>query len=99
MPSSAEHAQGRGRQPLRGEPLLGEALRQDGPPEGESLAPRKPPERPPKSNNTTKRLLEADLAERPAATTAAKATPLLGAYDGRVHERLDAEAARKEAGP
>src|SRR5215207_3659043 len=37
---------------------------------GSSLAPRKPPGRPPKSNDTTRRLLEADLADRPAATAA-----------------------------
>jgi transposase len=36
--------------------------------EGESLAPKKPPGRPPKSNDTIRRLLLADLAERPAAT-------------------------------
>jgi transposase len=36
--------------------------------EGDSLAPRKPPGRPPKINDTTRRLLEADLADRPAAT-------------------------------
>src|SRR5215212_6374403 len=36
--------------------------------DGVSLAPRKPPGRPPKSNDIdpTRRLLEADLAERPA---------------------------------
>jgi transposase len=38
--------------------------------QGESLAPRKPPGRPPKSNDTIRRLLEADLADRPAATAA-----------------------------
>ena len=36
--------------------------------EGGSLAPKKPPGRPPKSNDITRRLLEADLADRPAAT-------------------------------
>jgi len=36
--------------------------------QGDSLAPRKPPGRPPKSNDTTRRLLEADLTDRPAAT-------------------------------
>jgi transposase len=36
--------------------------------EGESLAPKKPPGRPPKGTDATMRLLEADLAERPAAT-------------------------------
>ena len=36
--------------------------------DGVSLAPRKPPGRPPKSNDTIGRLLLADLAERPAAT-------------------------------
>ena len=36
--------------------------------DGVSLAPRKPPGRPPKSNDITRRLLEADLADRPAAT-------------------------------
>jgi transposase len=37
---------------------------------GDSLAPRKPPGRPPKSNDATRKLLEADLADRPAATAA-----------------------------
>src|SRR5918993_633908 len=36
--------------------------------DGVSLAPKKPPGRPPKSNDITRRLLEADLADRPAAT-------------------------------
>jgi transposase len=36
--------------------------------DGVSLAPRKPPGRPPKSNDTTRRLLSEDLADRPAAT-------------------------------
>jgi|SRR5215210_3200806 len=38
--------------------------------EGDSLAPKKPPGRPPKGSDATRRLLEADLAERPAATAA-----------------------------
>ncbi|SRR5680860_413912 len=38
--------------------------------DGVPLAPRKPPGRPPKSNDITRRLLEADLADRPAATAA-----------------------------
>ena len=36
--------------------------------EGDSLAPRKPSGRPPKSDDTIKRLLVADLTDRPAAT-------------------------------
>jgi transposase len=36
--------------------------------EGDSLAPKKPPGRPPKGTDATRRLLEADLAERPAAS-------------------------------
>lgn len=36
--------------------------------EGSSLAPRKPPGRPRKAGEREERLLEADLAERPAAT-------------------------------
>ena len=36
--------------------------------EGDSLAPRKPPGRPTKANEATRRLLLADLAARPAAT-------------------------------
>jgi transposase len=36
--------------------------------EGDSLAPKKPPGRPPKGSDATRRLLEADLAERPAAS-------------------------------
>ncbi|CAN5591374.1 hypothetical protein BH24ACT20_BH24ACT20_13590 [soil metagenome] len=38
--------------------------------DGLSLVPRKPPGRPPKSTDATKKLLEADLADRPAATAA-----------------------------
>ena len=38
--------------------------------DGVSLAPEKPPGRPPKSNDITRRLLEADLADRPTATAA-----------------------------
>jgi transposase len=37
---------------------------------GLSLAPRKPPGRPQKANETMRKLLEADLIERPAATAA-----------------------------
>ena len=36
--------------------------------EGDSLAPKKPPGRPPKGTDATRRLLFEDLAERPAAT-------------------------------
>ena len=36
--------------------------------EGDSLVPKKPPGRPPKGSDAVRRLLEADLAERPAAT-------------------------------
>src|SRR5215210_2601112 len=36
--------------------------------DGDSLAPKKPPGRPPKGTDATRRLLLADLAERPAAT-------------------------------
>ena len=36
--------------------------------EGDSLAQKKPPGRPPKGTDATMRLLEADLAERPAAS-------------------------------
>ena len=36
--------------------------------DGDSLTPKKPPGRPPKGNDATRRLLLADLAERPAAT-------------------------------
>lgn len=36
--------------------------------DGLPLAPRKPPGRPPKTDETTRRLLEADLVDRPAAT-------------------------------
>ena len=36
--------------------------------EGGSLAPKKPPGRPPKGTDATRKLLEADLAERPAAS-------------------------------
>ena len=39
--------------------------------QGDPLAPRKPPGRPPKkSDDTIRRLLKADLADRPAATAA-----------------------------
>ena len=37
---------------------------------GDSLAPRKPPGRPPKADEAMRKLLEADLLERPAATAA-----------------------------
>lgn len=37
---------------------------------GVPLTPGKPPGRPPKSNDITRRLLAADLADRPAATAA-----------------------------
>src|SRR5215211_1179640 len=40
--------------------------------EGDSLAPKKPPGRPPKGTDATRRLLEADLAERPAARSASE---------------------------
>jgi len=40
--------------------------------EGDSLAPKKPPGRPPKGGDATRRLLEADLAERPAASALEK---------------------------
>ncbi len=36
--------------------------------EGDSLTPKKPPGRPPKGTDATRKLLEADLAERPAAS-------------------------------
>ena len=36
--------------------------------EGDPLAPKKPPGRPPKGSDATRRLLAADLAERPAAS-------------------------------
>src|ERR671920_1095213 len=36
--------------------------------DGVSLAPKKPPGRPPKGTDATRRLLVADLAERPAAS-------------------------------
>jgi transposase len=38
--------------------------------DGLSLAPKKPPGRPPKADGTTRKLLKADLIERPAATAA-----------------------------
>ncbi len=38
--------------------------------QGGSLAPRKPPGRPPKVGEAPRRLLQADLADRPAATIA-----------------------------
>ena len=38
--------------------------------QGDSLAPRKSPGRPPKSNDAIRKLLAADLADRPAATAA-----------------------------
>ncbi|MGI9049279.1 MAG: helix-turn-helix domain-containing protein, partial [Rubrobacteraceae bacterium] len=37
--------------------------------DGLSLAPRKPPDRPQKADETIRKLLEADLIERPEATT------------------------------
>jgi len=38
--------------------------------DGPSLAPRKPPGRPSKADETVRKLLAADLVERPAATSA-----------------------------
>jgi hypothetical protein len=62
--------QARDRQPVRGEPLLGQTLHQDGA-RGRLAGPEeKPPGRPPKGTDATRRLLEADLAERPAASAA-----------------------------
>ncbi|MGH3086447.1 MAG: IS630 family transposase [Rubrobacteraceae bacterium] len=44
--------------------------------DGLSLAPRKPPGRPPKTGEAAKRPLEADLADRPAATVAERRSRL-----------------------
>ena len=65
--------------------------------EGDSLAPKKPPGRPPKGTDATRRLLRGGPRRAPSGECPAKAA-LPGARDGRVHERLDAEAAREEAG-
>src|SRR5215207_955275 len=46
---------------------------------GASLAPRKGGGRPPKADRTTKRLLEADIRERPAATISERCRFLLSA--------------------
>src|SRR5215211_7958619 len=60
--------QARDRQPVRGDPLLSQALHQDAARRRLALAPKKPPGRPPKVSDATRRLLEADLACRLAAS-------------------------------
>ena len=50
---------------------------------GASLAPRKGGGRPPKADRTTKRLLEADIRERPAATISERCRFLLLSATGK----------------
>jgi transposase len=45
---------------------------------GESLAPKKPPGKTPKLDETAMKLLEADLKERPTATLEQKGASILG---------------------
>jgi hypothetical protein len=45
---------------------------------GESLAPKKPPGKTPKLEETAMKLLEADLKERPTATLEQKGASILG---------------------
>ena len=59
--------QERGRPLLRGEPLLGQALRQAGR-RGPPARPKKRPGSKPKMDEKARRLLEADMEERPSAT-------------------------------
>jgi hypothetical protein len=58
-----------GRSPLRREPLLGKALREDHP-AGTVAGAEERRGRPPKTDHTTHKLLEGDVQERPAATVA-----------------------------
>jgi transposase len=49
---------------------------------GTSLAPKKGGGRPPKTDQTTRKLLAEDVKERPAATLKERETALLGARYG-----------------
>src|SRR4051812_34978841 len=66
--------------------------------QGGSLAPRKPPGRPPKSARYYRAAARGGPRRSPGGDCRPKAT-VSGAYDGQVHERLDGEAACEEAGP
>src|SRR5215210_7432104 len=54
--------------------------------EGESLSPKSSPGRPPKADESARRLLEADLEERPAATLTQRCEYLRSAVGLRVSE-------------
>jgi transposase len=64
------NAQDLGRSRLRCGYLLGQALRGELPRGSRSLAPKKRPGSKPKLDGSARKLLEADLGERPAATLA-----------------------------
>ena len=68
-PPARRHQDGGGSL-LRGEPLLGQALRQAPAEQGLPLAPKKRPGSKPKIDEAVRRLLEADVEERPSATLA-----------------------------
>jgi transposase len=63
--TAAAHEQERGRPPFRGEPLLRKTLRQGG--QRGALSPGKAPGKEPLLDEKAKRLLEADVQERPFA--------------------------------
>src|SRR5215211_4216343 len=94
-PQEAPHAQERGRRPLRSEPILGETLRQDGARWGFAgceVASGQTSE----EQRHDKEAAFGGPRRAAGGECLGKAT-LPGAYDGRVHERLDGEAAGKEA--
>src|SRR5215212_8868027 len=76
------HHQERGRPLLRGQSLLGQALRQAGREEGRPLTPKKRPGLKPELDEAARRLLEEDLEERPAATTLRQRREFLRAVAG-----------------
>ena len=63
----AAHEPERGRSRFRGEPLLGQALREGALREGRSLSPGKAPGKQPTLDEKARKLLEADVEERPFA--------------------------------
>src|SRR5215207_3659042 len=93
----ARHYQKRGCQPLRGEPILGEALRKDGP-QWELAGSEEASGQTSEEQRYHQEAARGGPRRSPGGDRRRKAT-LPGVYDGRVHERLDGEAAREEAGP
>ena len=62
--------------------------------EGESLSPKSSPGRPPKADESARRLLEADLEERPAATLTQRCEYLRSAVGLRVSESTSSRLLR-----